>query len=513
MSGSYNLIRLHGFGDIAREHRRSRPHLLAAVDGGTRLTYADFDRRSTRLANALADQGIGEGSRVLWLGQNSHRILETLVACAKVGASLCPANWRSSVEEVKALIADYTPHLVIWQEAEVGETMRAARADAGGDARWVQHDLDGPDGYEALIAAGDEQDRDLRISPELPLLALFTAAFAGKPNAAMLPHSTLMYQNLLISRGQMIDERSVHLNSGPLFHIGTLLGTLATFHLGGCNVYTPRVDARTLLELIQAEKVTHAFVPAPTIAQIREINKDGAYDVSSLWSSPAAPEWKFPMCMPADAPMLRQMGGYGQSEVMGLISFLFLGGTGAGRVSPMAQVALLDDAGREVPAGEVGEFAVRGPLVMAGYLGAAAENERRSRFGWHLTNDLGRRTEDGSLIFVGPKMAMIKSADENIYPVEVEACIRQHPAVADVCVIGVPDPVWRQNVKAVIVLKADASVGEAEIVEHCRARIASYKKPKLVAFVTALPKIPGTQFNDRKAIDTAHGGGGYPSFG
>jgi acyl-CoA synthetase (AMP-forming)/AMP-acid ligase II len=509
----YETIRLHGFGDVAREHRRSRPHLLAVVDGAVRLDFTAFDRRTTQLANALADRGVARGGRVLWLGQNSFRILETLIACAKLGAVFCPANWRSSADEVTTLLRDFDPAVVIWQDAEVGETLRKAREASGGDRLWLQHDAEGQGSYEGLLAAGSETDPDTRINAELPLLAVFTAAFEGKPNAALLSHSTLMYQNLIVGRGQAIDEDSVHLNSGPLFHLGTLMGALATFHLGGANVFAARVDAVGLLELIQAEKATHAFIPAPTIEQIREVNKEGLYDVSSLWSSPAAPEWKYPMCMPADAPMLRKLGGYGQSEVMGLISFAYLGGTAAGRVSPMAQVTLLDDEGREVGPGETGEFAVRGPLVMNRYLGADRENQRRGRFGWHLTNDLGKRAEDGSLIFVGPKTAIIKSADENIYPADVEGCIRQHPAVADVCVIGVPDPTWKQNVKAVIVLKPGQSASEADIIEHCRAKIASYKKPKLVTFVDALPKFAGTPFTDRKAVDAAHGGGGYPSFG
>ena len=513
MNTRYQTIRRHGFGDIAREHARSRPARPAHVDGAVRHDYATLDRRTTQLANAFVAAGLGEASRVLWMGQNSFRLMETLIACAKIGAVLCPANWRSSADEMTMLLADFDPQLVIFQDAEVGATMRQARGADQGARLWIQHDSEEAGSYEALLATGSEIDADLRIDADLPLLAIFTAAFEGRPNAALLPHATLMYQNLIVGRGQGIDENSVHLNSGPMFHIGTLLGTLATFHLGGCNVFAARTDAAALLELIQAERATHAFIPGPTIAQIRELNKDGAYDVSSLWSTPAAPEWKYPMCMPADAPMLRQMGGYGQSEVMGLISFVFLGGSGAGRVSPMAQVILLDAQGEEVAPGEVGEVAVRGPLVMAGYHGAEAENARRSRPGWHLTNDLGKRLDDGSLVFVGPKTALIKSAHENIYPAEVETCLRQHSAVADVCVIGVPDPTWVQNVKAVIVLKPGASADAAAIVEHCRARMASYKKPKHVVFVEALPKLPGTPFNDRKAVDAAHGGGGYPSYG
>jgi acyl-CoA synthetase (AMP-forming)/AMP-acid ligase II len=163
--------------------------------------------------------------------------------------------------------------------------------------------------------------------------------------------------------------------------------------------------------------------------------------------------------------------------------------------------------------GETGEIAARGPLLMCGYFNADAENQFRTRTkGWYRTRDLGRRNPDGSITFVGPKMTMIKSGLENVYPAEVEACIRTHPAVAEVCVIGVPDPKWAQNVKAIVVLRKGAQITAEHIVDHCRSSIASYRKPKIVEFCTSLPKLP-TGAIDRSGVDSAWGGGGYPKAG
>ena len=149
---------------------------------------------------------------------------------------------------------------------------------------------------------------------------------------------------------------------------------------------------------------------------------------------------------------------------------------------------------------------------MCGYWNRPEENTRRVVDGWHRTNDLGKRLEDGSLVFVGPKTTMIKSGVENIYPAEVEACLRQHQDVADVCVIGVPDPTWDQNVKAVIVRKPGTAVEADALIEHCRAQLASYKKPKIVEFTESLPR-SAVGFVDREAVDKLFGGGGYPSVG
>lgn len=506
----FSLIRMHGLGDILREHRRSRPQLLATVEGEVRLSWPELDRRINRLANVLSKQGVGQGDRILWLGQNSFRLLETLLAAAKLGALFCPANWRQSSAEILHVLQDLQPRVVIWQQAEVGQQATAAREQYAGACLWIQHDA--PDGYEALLAQTSDIDQELRIDPELPLLALYTAAFGGSPNAAQLSHSALISQALLLAYSQSVCERTVFLNSGPLFHLGTLMTTLATFLFGGVNVFVARVDAEELLRNIAAEKVTHTFIAKPTLDQIREINADGRYDTSSLWSSPLAPEWNSPVVIPASAPFNRLPTVYGQTELMGFATMGWLGGQAAGRPSPLMQLRILDEDGNELPVGEVGEIAVRGIQVMSGYFLRDEENMRRCRDGWYRTNDLGKRLGDGSVAFVGPKLTMIKSGVENIYPAEIEGCLRGLAGVRDVCVIGVPDPVWTQNVKAVVQLHEGSELSEAQVIEHCRAQLASYKKPKEVAFVAELPRRADGAL-DRGAVDAAYGGGGYPSAG
>jgi long-chain acyl-CoA synthetase len=146
---------------------------------------------------------------------------------------------------------------------------------------------------------------------------------------------------------------------------------------------------------------------------------------------------------------------------------------------------------------------------MHGYWRRPELNAARRQRDWHRTNDLGRREADGSLSFVGPKMQMIKSGAENIYPAEVEGCLRSHPAVADCGVIGVPDAMWVQSVKAIVVLRRGATASAEDLIEHCRACIASYKKPRHVVFVEHLPRNAQGAL-DYRALDAAHGGGGYP---
>ena len=200
--------------------------------------------------------------------------------------------------------------------------------------------------------------------------------------------------------------------------------------------------------------------------------------------------------------------GYGQTEVSGLVTsnLLALGAAGShGLTSPVAQLRIVGPDGGDVAPGEVGEIAVRGPVVQLAYAGGAPEGSTLP--GWRLCNDLGRREADGSITFVGPKTELIKSAAENIYPTEVENTLRSHPAVKDVCVIGVPDPTWGQSVKAVVQPADGAAPSADELIAWCRERIASYKKPRMVDFVEQLPRT-GIGFVDREAVKAAHGGGG-----
>jgi long-chain acyl-CoA synthetase len=195
-----------------------------------------------------------------------------------------------------------------------------------------------------------------------------------------------------------------------------------------------------------------------------------------------------------------------------MATFNLLGtGTGAGthgRPSPLVQVRIVDDDDNEVPAGAVGEIAVRGTTVMNGYWNRTELNAERARNGWHHTNDLGRYEADGTLSFIAPKGRMLKSAAENIYPAEVENAVRSHPAVADCAVIGVPDETWVQAVKAIVVVAEGSQVGAGEIIEWCRSRIASYKKPRTVEFVDELPR--AGFFVDYDELDRRFGGGNYP---
>ncbi len=442
----------------------------------------------------------------MWLGQGSFRMFELLVACARIGAGLCAANWRGTAEEQAFVLDDLDPAVVVWQHEEVGEVAEAARALATGTPTWVAHD-DG--GYEDLVAGAEPGAVDPEVDTGDPLLFVYTAAFAGRPNAAMLSHRALIAQGLLFADYTAVGPDDTYLCSGPLFHIGTLMFALATFVTGGTTVFVRRNDGEAICRAIEAEGCTGGYLVGPMVDGVAEANRDGRFDLSTFRGYRGHAEFDA-MVQPDRSRWGRRAGGYGQTELTGMATFTLLAPDGAGahgRPSPLLAVRVVGPDDEEVPTGETGELVARGVTVMNGYWNRPDENARRSAGGWHHTGDLGRYEADGTLTFVGPAGRMLKTGAENVYPAEVEACLRAHPEVADAAVIGVPDPAWVQQVVAVVVVPGEIDIDS--VIDHCRAHLASYKKPRRVEVVDALPRLPSGAV-DYDALDQRFGGGNYP---
>jgi acyl-CoA synthetase (AMP-forming)/AMP-acid ligase II len=494
--------------DVVREHRRSRADTVALVDGETRVTYRELDRRTDRLANAMSAAGVGEGDRILWLGVNSFRILELLVAASKIGAMVCPANWRQSEDELDFILHDLEPALVVWEQGPQDQPL--ARLRQHSTARWICHNGSTDQDYEAWLTAAPADVPDTAIGDDAPLLLLYTAAFDGHPNAAMLASRALISHGLVLGLLRQVEEGFVCLDSGPLFHIGTMMFAMSTLVLGGTNVVVPTFEPELVCALIEREKCQSAMLFPAMIEQLVAVNADRRFDLSSLRFAPAGDEWNS-MITIDDSPWGRSFAGYGQTEVGGMLTFHGLGLSGlgpAGRPSPLTQVRIVGPDDQDVPDGQIGELVARGTHLFSGYFRRPELSARKARGGWHHTGDLGRREADGTLTFLGPKLRMIKSGGENVYPAEVERALASHPDVAAAAVIGVPDDTWGQNVAAIVVRKPEAAVDADALVGHVRTRIASYKKPKSIVFVDEIPRrgfVP-----DYDLLDATYGGGGYP---
>ncbi|MGU3586537.1 AMP-binding protein [Rhodococcus sp. C26F] len=493
--------------DIVQEHRRSRADRVAVVDGDLRRTYAELDDSTTELANALIREGVRRGDRILWIGANSHKIIELLIAASRIGAALCVANWRQSCDEFRFLIDDLKPPVVFW-EPHIA-TASPEVLGIGTSIRWVRCG-GSDDDYEPWLRYGRFDARNVPVSEHDPVLVLYTAAFDGRPNGALLSQRALIQHSLVLAAQRRVEEGFVFLDSGPMFHVGTMMFAIATLVTGGTNVILRDFDPEDACALIERERCQGAMLFPAMIERLKTANSDKQYDLSSLSFAPGDDRWN-EMITIDDSPWGRSNYGYGQTEVAGMLTYhaLGIGGIGtSGRPSPLVQVRVVDPDGVDVVDGEVGEIVARGAHLFSGYWNRPELNAEKFRDGWYHTGDLGRRERDGTISFVGPKLRMIKSGGENVYPAEVERALLAHKDVNAAAVIGCPDDDWGQSVVAVVVRNESSDVSESDLIGHVRRTVASYKKPRAVVFVDSIPMrgmVP-----DYDLLDKNHGGGGYP---
>jgi len=305
-----------------------------------------------------------------------------------------------------------------------------------------------------------------------------------------------------------VTPKDIHLSYLPFFHVAGLFMATASFHAGALSVNMKRFDASMAVELIQEKKISFMMDFAPVLASLLEENQKKSTDLNSLRvvvgiDTPDTIE-KYQIATDGTFWCV-----YGQTETSLLAT---LGAYNdrpgsAGRVLPLAEVRLVNDYDKEVPLGQVGEITMRGPMVFKGYWNLPEDTAYTFREGWHHTGDTGRFDEEGFLWYSGRKAEkeLIKPGGENVYPAEVEKVILQHPAVEKVVVFGVPDPKWKEGIKAVCKLKQGHTLEPQSLIDFVGERIARYKKPQYVEFVSEIPlREDGTP--DRQKVKASYGG-------
>lgn len=487
----------------------------AAIDPQRTLSYADLLARVDRLAAGLADAGLQPADRIAVLAQNSIEYLELYGACARLGTVAYPVNWRLSGSEIAAVLSLAAPSLLVVGPEHLPQL-------EGVDLGAIQHRTalaeDPPKGYQAfasLYAGPDagpadpsqaEPDGTLpEPSRDDPFVILSTAAVAGVPRGAVLTHANLMHAAQATVAKLDLSQADRHLAALPLFHVTGLGLSLATILAGGANVVTPAFDPALSARLIDQHQVTLLADFPPVLEMLLEARGEASWDSLRAVVGLDQPE--------VIQRLQRETGakfwtGFGQSETSGVVT---MGRAderpgSAGRPLPQAEIRLVDDLEQEVAIGQPGEIVVRGPLVFAGYWRDPEATEFAARGGWHHTGDVGRFDEDGYLYYVGrkPEKALIKTGGENVYPAEVEQVLAQLPQVAAAAVIGVPDEQWGEAVKAVIELEPGQQLSAEQAIQAVAERIASYKKPRQVEFVEALPRTEDGQV-DRERVQAEHG--------
>ena len=488
-------------------------HREALVDGNKRFTYGEFGQRVANLALSFTNLGLKEGSVVAISSPNGHEFMETYYACAIAGIVLSPLNFRLSVPELSAILADSEASVLI------------SHIDFAADAQKI---INNCPKINHLIWIGDGAGADTPIPsyqfeefagngtgqmPALPNLhsndlahLYYTSGTTGRPKGVMLTHGNVTFNALGAIAELGLSDADAWLHVAPLFHLADAWATFAITWVGGKHVFLPQFQSAPTLSTIELEKVSiTVLVPTMLNALLNDpLVRD--FDYSHLRAlitggSPIAPETVRRISSTFGCEYIQL---YGMTETSPWLTIskpttslkqlseekLLEIRSRTGRPYIGAEVKVVCNDGTEVQKDnrEVGEIIARGPTITPGYWKQPEATAETIKDGWIYTGDLAVVDKDGYINIVDRKKDMIITGGENVYSTEVEYVLYEHPGVHECAVMGVPDPFWGEAVKAVIVQRPGYSLTEEELVEFAQERLARYKVPRSIDFLTELPK-------------------------
>jgi fatty-acyl-CoA synthase len=490
-------------GDILRRHARTRGDKTAYIVGAERLTYRSFHERSNRLARALRRLGVSRGDRIAVLSGNRAEYPIVYFAAIKLGAIVVPVNARFGADEV-AYVIGHAEAETIFVAPEFLDLTRTIRS--GGRLPALRRVLclgagsGGEAGLEDVANAESSDDVGATIDENDPHVLLYTSGTTGSPKGVLLSQRSYYLQAGASHLQIGLNEDDVGLSMFPMFHMGGWAMPLGFWHTGATAVIMAKADPRAILETVARERVTYLYAVPTVFRAMLALDDFERFDLGSLrliGGGTAAMTGEEVREITQRFRCPRMVILYGATEA-GPVSILRPPDVPrrpqtVGRPYLNVEVRLLDEAGSEVAPGAVGEIAVRSEFIMRGYWRNAEETARTVQDGWVHTGDLGVFDAEGFLSIVGRRKEVIRSAGENIFPVEIERVLLTHPDVREASVVGIPDPYWGEAAVAAVVLRDGAAPSAADLIEHVRAQLAAYKKPSHVCFLRELPRTAASQ--------------------
>jgi fatty-acyl-CoA synthase len=483
---------------VLRHNVVRRPAKEALVDGEQRYTYRELDREVDRTAHALIALGVQPGEIVGVLARNSATYMIEIYAVARIGAVLLPLNWRLHDEELRYIVG-HAGVVALLVDEDFHAKAEAVRSVAS--VRYlVSHEAMAPPGFWLLADLCEEADDGTPVADAEKDLAdlqriLYTSGTTSRPKGVMHTHGNVIFNQL----GQILELELTSADrtmiSAPLFHVSGLEAPgHCTLYAGGTSIITRSFAGRDLVAVATAERVTGLVLAAQLIFDILAMDDLGEFDLDPL---------RFIIFggvarivrerVQAAFPHTRLIDTFGMTELTNGGCYMDArhawSKVGAqGTPFPHTDIRVVDLDGKELPAGEVGEIVIRGPKVSPGYWRDPEATARAWRDGWFHSGDMASLDPDGFLWFADRKNDMIRSGGENVASAEIERVLADHPDVAEVAVIGVPDDRWEEVPKAFIVQRRDSAVDQATLRDYCLARLAKFKVPRDFEVVDSLPR-------------------------
>lgn len=493
-------------GDIPDLHAARSPMLPALLFAGRETSYGELARRSNRVANGLLALGLAKGSRVGLLGFDSEKSYELLFGCAKAGLVMMSVNWRLKPDEIAFIL----------QDAEV-EVLLLGPEQAAGMLSWRPQcprlrqvirlgPAEGRDfAYDDWLASQKETCPGIALSPEEPAVQVYTSGTSGRPKGVVLAHRCFLAlaREVVRAGDELVDWRpgETSLVALPSFHVGGLWWAIHGLINGARNVLLKHFDAAEAIGAIAAYRVSKlAFVPA----MLRFILSEPSALTCDLTSAELVLYGGSPMPRPLLEQAMalfrcRFVQNYGLSETCNMAIYMRAAEhedpanprlAAAGKPLRGVGVRIVDAAGQDLPAGATGEILFQTPVTMLEYWKRPAETAKALEAGWLHTGDAGHLDADGFLHVTDRIKDLIISAGENIYPAEIERILIEHPDIEDVAVIGIPDERWGEVPLAYVVAREESGLRPAAVMAFARRQLASFKLPREVKFIPALPRNP-----------------------
>jgi len=493
------------------------PTELALVAGAERLTYRELFGRIRATGRALLAAGLTPGDRVAILLADSPALLEVLHGVLWAGLTAVPLNARLALEDHRYMVRDAAARCLVFDAADA-QRGHAILEDVDIALAIATDDDAVPAGGQLLsrlVAGQDGGAGAPLVSPDAQCWIQYTGGTTGLPKGAVHSHRTSLCSFYSCVSELDVRPGEITAHVAPLTHSGAAY-LMPVWARGGTHVLLGGFDPERLLDAIEREQATSTLMVPTMLYALLDEPGIGDRDLSSLrtityGAAPIGPE-RLEQALDVVGPIFLQL--YGQTEAPAQITMLTKQDHVRARTDPgllrscgrpvaIVDVHCVDDELQPVPDGTPGEIVVRGPNVMLGYLDKPEETAATLREGWLCTGDVGVRDERGYFAIVDRKKDMIISGGFNVYPKEVEHVLFSHPAVADACVVGVPDAKWGEAVKALVVTADETPLAAEELIAYVKQRKGSVLAPKTIEFVDAIP-LTSVGKHDKKAVRAAY---------
>jgi len=478
-------------GDGLRRNAWKFPLKIAAKDRFRAIDYADLNARVNQLAHGLLSIGVKRGDGVALSVGNRIEHLEIIFATAKIGALAIPLDVKWKALELASVVAALEPRFIILQEDCVGEFDKAKELKDISSLKAIA--LSGDFSYCGLLNGQSTDEPDVQVDEDDPFAVLLTSGTTGFPKGCLATQRTFVFHciNNAIEKGLGAHDKAI-LSSPIYFNAGRSF-TLGIIYFGGTMILHERFDAEEVLKTIDQEKVTYVGAVPVMCERMLHVLESKKYDTSSLRCLAITGGKVHPAVLEALknnlTPNIYRTYASTDSGQMAISKPSDMTGkaNAAGRPVWCVDLRIVDDDGKPVKVGEVGEIICQSPLATHGYYKNPEATNAAFLNGWFYTGDLGYFDDEGYLFVSGRKKDMVKSGGISIYPLEIESVIYSHPDILEAAVIGVPDSQWGEALKAVIVLKPAVRLSAEALQQFCKERLAAYKVPKSVEFRDSLP--------------------------